>query len=103
MGETDYQVIWPLGKLASRNVTLQSRIPDLNGKTICEISDYIFRSEEIFPAVREELRKIYPDIKFIEYTHFGNIHGVDEAEVIRSLPSRLKEHGCDGVISGVGG
>ena len=99
----DYQVVWPLGKLAYQNVALQPRIADLSSKTICELSDFIFRSEEIFPIVREELRKIYPGVKFIEYSQFGNTHGSTEAEVIRTLPAMLKEHGCDGVISGVGG
>ena len=103
MTETGYQVVWPLGKLAYQNMTLKPRIPDLNGKTICELSDYSFRGEEIFPVIREALRKIYPDIKFVEYTQFGNTHGASEAEVIRTLPTTLKEHGCDGVISGVGG
>ena len=103
MNEANYQVVWPLGKLAYRNVALQPRIADLNGKTICELSDYSFRGEEIFPIVRESLRKIYPGIKFAEYTQFGNTHGSTEAEVIRTLPAMLKEHGCDGVISGVGG
>jgi hypothetical protein len=103
MKETGYQVVWPLGKLTYRNLVLQPRIADLTGKTICEVSDYSFRGEEIFPIVRESLRKIYPDIKFVEYTQFGNTHGSTEAEVIRTLPTMLKERGCDGVISGVGG
>jgi hypothetical protein len=101
--ETDYQVVWPLGKLDYRNVALKPRIADLNGKTICELSDYSFRGEEIFPIVRELLRQQYPGIKFVEYTNFGNTHGAAEAKVIHNLPAMLKEHGCDGVISGVGG
>ena len=101
--ETGYQVVWPLGKLAYRNVALKPRIADLNGKTICELSDYSFRGEEIFPIVRESLRRQYPGIKFIEYTTFGNTHGSAEAEVIQNLPAMLKANGCDGVISGVGG
>ena len=92
-----------MGKLAYRNVALKPRIADLNGKTICELSDYSFRGEEIFPIVRELLRQQYPNIKFVEYTNFGNTHGAAEAEVIHNLPAMLKEHGCDGVISGVGG
>jgi hypothetical protein len=103
MNEPGYQAVWPLGKLAYQNVALKPRIANLNGKTICELSDYSFRGEEIFPIIREELRKIYPGIKFVEFTHFGNTHGSTEAEVIRTLPTMLKEHGCDGVISGVGG
>jgi hypothetical protein len=103
MKETGYQVVWPLGKLAYRNVALKPRIADLNGKTICELSDYSFRGEEIFPIVRESLRRQYPGIRFIEYTTFGNTHGSTEAEVIQNLPAMLKANGCDGVISGVGG
>ena len=103
MNGPGYQVVWPLGKLAYQNIALKPRIADLNGKTICELSDYSFRGEEIFPIIRESLRKIYPGIKFVEYTQFGNTHGSTEAEVIRTLPTMLKERGCDGVISGVGG
>jgi ABC-type amino acid transport substrate-binding protein len=84
-------------------VELKPRISDLNGKTICEVSDYGFRSEEIFPVIRESLKKIYPDIKFVEYTNFPNTHASDEVQVIKSLPELLKAKGCDAVISGVGG
>ena len=103
MKETGYQVVWPLGKLVYHNIALKPRIADLNGKTICELSDYGFRGEEIFPIVRESLRRKYPGIKFVEFTTFGNTHGATEAEVISTLPATLKEYGCDGVISGVGG
>jgi hypothetical protein len=98
-----YQVVWPLGKLAYQNVALKPRMSDLNGKTICELSDYSFRGEEIFPIVRELLRQKYPGIKFVEYTQFGNTHGSTETGVISTLPAKLKEFGCEGVISGVGG
>jgi hypothetical protein len=103
MTDNGYQVVWPLGKLAYQNLALKPRIADLNGKTICELSDYSFRGEEIFPVIRAVLKQKYPDIKFVEYTQFGNTHGASEVEVIRTLPTMLKEHGCDGVISGVGG
>ena len=53
--------------------------------------------------MRESLRTLYPGIKFVEYTEFGNTHGSTEAEVIKTLPEMLKAHGCDGVISGGGG
>jgi len=82
---------------------VSKRISDLNGKTVCELSDYGFRAEEIFPIVRESLLKLYPGIKFIEYHVFGNIHGSEEAQVIANLPDQLHQHGCEAVISGVGG
>jgi hypothetical protein len=103
MKEVGYEVVWPLGKLAYRMMELKPRISDLNGKTICELSDYGFRGEEIFPIIRQSLRKIYPDIKFVEYNKFPNTHASDEAQVIKNLPELLRGNGCDAVISGVGG
>jgi hypothetical protein len=103
MNEPNYEVTWPLGKSISQNISLKPRLPNLNGKTICELSDYGFRSEEIFPIVRDLLSKLYPGIKIIEYTNFGNTHGPQETEIIANLAERLHQFGCDAVISGVGG
>src|SRR5512139_3429449 len=103
MQETGYEVVWPLGKIISEKVTLAPRIADLSGKTICELSDYGFRAEEIFPLIRASLSERYPGIKFIEYETFGNTHGPQEAEIIATLADRLRQCGCDAVISGVGG
>jgi hypothetical protein len=98
-----YEVVWPLGKTISEKVTLAQRISDLSGKTIGELSDYGFRAEEIFPLIRASLSKRYPGIKFVKYETFGNTHGPQEAEIIATLADRLREYGCDAVISGVGG
>jgi hypothetical protein len=103
MQEANYQVVWPLGKSKHQPIALKPRIPDLKSKTICELSDYGFRAEEMFPIIREQLSKRYPGIKFIEYTNFGNIHGPQENEVIADLAEKLHQYGCDAVISGVGG
>jgi hypothetical protein len=103
MQETGYKVVWPLGKTLAQPVKLANRVSDLRNKIVCEISDYGFRSEEIFPLVRELLSNRYPGIKFVEYTNFGNTHGPDETEIIASLPDKLRAFGCDVVISGVGG
>jgi hypothetical protein len=101
--EIGYQVVWPLGKRVAELVTLAPRIADLRNKTICELSDYGFRAEGIFPIVRSSLSQRYPGIKFIEYSTFGNTHGPQENEIISTLAEKLHEYGCDAVISGVGG
>ncbi len=98
-----YEVVWPLGKIISEKVTLAPRTEDLSGKTICELSDYGFRAEEIFPLIRASLSQRYPGIKFVEYETFGNTHGPQEAEIIATLADKLRQYGCDAVISGVGG
>jgi hypothetical protein len=101
--EPYYKVVWPLGRLAYEPMTLATRPPSLDGLTVCELSDFGFKAEVIFPIIREELRKRYPNIKIVEYTTFGNTHGTHENEIIAELPQKLKEHGCNAVISGVGG
>jgi len=101
--EPFYKVVWPLGKSTSQPVTLKPRPTGLNGITICELSDYGFKGEVIFPLVRKLLQQRYPDVKFVEYTVFGNTHGAQEDEIISGLPEKLKKYGCEAVISGVGG
>lgn len=103
MQEIGYEVVWPLGKTVIDTVTPASRIENLENITICELSDYGFRAEEIFPLIKASLSKRYPGIKFIEYTNFGNIHGPQETEIIAGLAEGLHQYGCDAVISGVGG
>jgi len=101
-----YEVVWPLGKSAYQQATLAARLPDLTGKTICELSHFEYKGEEIFPALEDALRKRYKDIKFVSYETFGNfrdprIHGV-ELEKFPGLRDLLLEHKCDAVIAGVG-
>jgi hypothetical protein len=103
MTEPVYKVVWPLGKSASEPVTLKTRPNTLNDITIGEVSNFSFRAETIFPIIRESLHQRFPNIKFIEYPVFGNTHGTQESEVINNLPEKLHQHGCDVIISGVGG
>lgn len=102
MTDAPYEVVWPLGKSVYETLPLASRPADLSGKTICELWDWLFRADEIYPILREKLSKRYPGIKFVDYNVFGNTHGPKEAEVISNLPALLRQHGCDAVISGMG-
>lgn len=102
MTEPVYEVVWPLGRSVYEPVHLANRAADLSGKTICELWEWLFRGEEIFPILRESLSKRYPGIKFVDYTVFGNTHGSKEREIVAALPALLHKHGCDAAISGVG-
>ncbi len=81
---------------------LSSPVPDLNGKTVGELWDWLFKGDEMFAMIRERLSKRFPGVKFIDFSTFGNIHGSSEREVIAALPVLLRQHGCDAVISAVG-
>ena len=103
MGEPGYQAVWPLGKIRYKTITDTTRITDLTGKTICELSDFRFKAPEVFPLVEEFISKRYRDVKFITYENFGDINGLNEAQVVAGLPEMLRKYNCDAVIAGVGG
>lgn len=102
-----YEVVWPSGKLGVKKASLAPRLPDLEGKTILELSHYSYRGDDIFPALREALRKRYKNIKFIEYDEIGNFRdprkfGV-ELEKYSGLRDLLLKYRCDAVIAGIAG
>ena len=100
--EPAYDVVWPLGKPAYATRAPVARVADLNNKVIGETWDYLFRGEEWFPILREELTRRYPGIKFVTYETFGNLHGLHQRELIAKLPALLKQHKVDAVISAIG-
>ncbi|MBI2910378.1 MAG: hypothetical protein HYX92_22260 [Chloroflexi bacterium] len=102
MSEPIYEVVWPLGKMAYETLPLPRRIAGLEGKTVCELWDWRFRGDEVFPILRALLARRFPGIQFVDYTAFGDTHGPKEREIIAGLPEMLRKLGCDAVISGVG-
>ncbi len=97
-----YPVVWPLGKSHWDKRDLNPGLGDLNGKTIAEVWDRVFRGEEIFPAIRAALKKKYPQVRFVEYDTFGDPQGINQKQVLADLPALLRKHNVDAVISGVG-
>jgi hypothetical protein len=103
MSEPTYKVVWPSGKATTQTVALEPRIADLAGKVICQLSHGGFRDQEIRPIVEETLAKLYPGVRFVDHTAFGNFHGpTGGAEVLKALPEKIKAYGCDAVITGIG-
>ncbi len=100
--ESLYEVVWPLGKLAAKPVDPAPALVDLNGKTVCELWDGVFRGDEIYPILRAELQKKFPGVKIVDYKTMGNTHGADDREYVANLPGMLRQHGAHAVISAVG-
>ncbi len=97
------EVVSPIGRTTAKLREVGASIPDLNGKTICELWNYLFQGDRTFPALEALLKKRYPNVKFVSYTEFGNLHGPDELKLIEALPGKLKKFKCDAVIAGNGG
>lgn len=78
---------------------LAPRVNDLNGITICELSNRLWEDYRIFPRIRELLQKHYPDLKIIPYDEFPDIYGGNAEEYSRMIIEKK----CDAVIVGTAG
>ncbi len=95
------RVLWPRGKKTVEVMGLAKRLGSLEGKTIGELWDDLFRGDEIFPMLEAQLRQRFPGVKFVGYKTFGSTHGRDERRVIAELGEQLRRHEVDAVISGM--
>ena len=98
-GETVYDVVWPSGERKQAIRPLAKRLDTLNGKTVAQLWDFLFAGDEVYATLEERLREQYPDVKFVSWREFGTTHGVNEKELLASLPARFKELGVDAAIS----
>ena len=97
-----YAVVWPRSAKSIDVKPLAPRLDALEGKTIAFLWDYLFRGDEIWPILSDELGKRYPGMRFIGFEEFGSTHGDEEHQVLADLPAKLKSLGVDAVVSGMG-
>jgi hypothetical protein len=101
---SQYEVVSPVGEATKGPQAMPSRIDDLNGMTIGELSNYQFHHKLTFDVIRKALLERYPGLKFIPFEAFGNIDDPNrEADVVKALPDKLRSFECDAVITGNGG
>jgi hypothetical protein len=97
-----YAVVWPRSAKSIEVKPLATRLPTLEGKTVAFLWDYLFRGDEIWPVLSEELGRRYPGMRFIGFEAFGSTHGDEEHQVLADLPGKLAEMKVDAVVSGMG-
>ena len=100
--EGKYAVYWPRGQRTLDVQPVAPRLDSLSGKTVAFLWDYLFRGDEIFAILKEELQSRFPGMNFIGQDEFGSTHGEDERKVLAALPEKLKSLKVDAVISGMG-
>ena len=98
----DYEVLWPRSPRQVKRKALAPRLSTLDGKTIAQLWDYVFRGDEVFEFLEQGLKARFPGVRFVSWREFGSTHGSDEREVVAALPQRLRELGVDAVVSGMG-
>jgi hypothetical protein len=102
-----YEVVSPLGEPVMTRITMAPRLNALEGKTICEIWNGGFRGDESFPMIERMLRERCPTIKMIPYSAFplvtiASLHPEKKQATLEALRAKIKEKGCDAVITGNG-
>jgi hypothetical protein len=95
-------VVWPLGRSVLSGVSGRRHVDTLEGKTVAFIWDDLFQGDRMFSAFADAARDRGQEFKVVPHQVFGDLHGHDEHEVVRLIPERLREHGVDVAIVGVG-
>ena len=100
------EVVSPAGGESIAPRSTSSRLDSLDGKTIGEIWNGVFKGDQTFPVIRRLLKQRYPRIKIVPYTEFPFLHTGDDPrhqmQLARDLAALAKGKGCDAVISGNG-
>jgi len=100
--EPTYDVVWPRSPRGVQQRRRASRLDTLTGKRVAFLWDYLFRGDELFPVLAEQLEARFAGIEIVDYVEFGNLHGADEKERVARLPDDLRSRGVDAVVSGMG-
>lgn len=99
-------VVSPLGVEAVKPGGGAPRLGDLNGKTVGEVWNGVFKGDVTFPVIRSLLQAKYPRLRIIPFTEFPHAHSSDnptqQRERARHVAALAREKGCDAVISGNG-
>lgn len=100
------EVVSPVGLEVVKRGGSAPRVENLDGKTIGEVWNGVFRGDFTFPIIRKLLQRKYPRLRIIPYTEFPHTPGSDnptrQRERARRIAAIAKEKGCDAVISGNG-
>ena len=99
---SDYAVVWPGSVKAVEIKPLAKRLDTMDGKTVAFLWDDLFRGDEIWPILKQELSARYTGLSFVDHDAFGSTHGDEEHRVLAELPGKIKSMKIDAVVSGMG-
>ncbi len=100
--EPTYDAVWPRSPRGIQTQRTAPRLDDLAGRRVAFLWDHVFRGDELFPVLAEQLTARFPGVEIIGHESFGNTHGSDEHEMQARLPGELRARQVDAVVSGMG-
>jgi hypothetical protein len=99
---SDYAVVWPRSAKAVDMKPLARRLDTIDGKTIAFLWDDLFRGDEVWPILKEELSRRHAGVNFIDHDAFGSTHGEEEHRVLAELAGKINAMKIDAIVSGMG-
>ena len=100
------EIVSPEGIEAVAQEPSARRLGTLEGKTLCEIWNGVFKGDISFPAIRGRLLERFPTLKIVPYTEFPHAPASDnpvrQRELAREIASLARAKGGDALISGNG-
>ena len=96
-----YEAHWPRAPRQQLTRELAPRLDTLEGKTIAQLWDELFKGDVVFQHLEEGLKKRYPGVQFVSWKEFGSTHGKNEKAALAALPQKLRDLGVDAVLSGM--
>lgn len=103
MSVEKFEVLNPVGEPRAKRETSAARVQDLNGKTICAVSNGMFQADSVLSAFGDLIKKRYPTAKVVPWTEFPviSISG-DVEKSLKELREAYRQKGCDAVIASTG-
>ena len=99
--EQTFEAYWPRSPRQTGIKPLAGRLETLNGRTIAQVWDYLFKGDKVFEPLEEAIKAQFPAVKFVSWREFGSSHGGDEKENLAEFARKFKELKVDAVISGM--
>jgi len=105
--EPVYSVVSPIGESTVTMISMVPRRNTLAGQTACMVWNRAFKADVTLPAIGEQLKQLYPDMRVVSHTEMPVApmpstpdHPNKDAENLRAA---LKEQGCSVLVTGNGG
>jgi hypothetical protein len=96
-----YEALWPRAPRQMQQRALAGRLNRLEGVTIAQLWDDLFKGDVVFELLEEGLKARFPGVRFVSWRDLGSSLGDREREILAALPERLRALGVDAVISGM--
>ncbi len=105
--EPVYNVVSPIGESTVKMISMTPRLNTLAGKTVCMVSNRAFKADIALPAIGEQLKQVYPDIRIVSHTQMpiAPLPSTPDnpQQDVENLRLAAKQQSCSAVVSGDGG